>query len=206
MEVAKRLILENRAWANETLARDPDRFTRLSTRQDPAVLWLGCSDSRVPAELITNAEPGDFFVHRNIANLVVDSDLSLMSVLQYAVEVLQVSNIIVCGHRGCGGVRAALARVPELPHVDARLESLRHVYRHHCTELDALPDDDARVDRLVELNAIAQVERLTALPLIRKAWADGRALQIHAWIYSLHTGLLEQLLCVDGTVQEAVAA
>ena len=206
MEIAKRLILENRAWATETLARDPYHFARLSARQAPHALWIGCSDSRVPAELITNSDPGDLFVHRNIANLVVESDPSLMSVLQYAVEVLQVSNIIVCGHRGCGGVRAALARVPELPHVDARLEPLRQVYQHHRRELDALGNDDARVDRLVELNAIAQVEELAAMPPVRKAWDSGRPLQLHAWIYDLHSGLLEQKLCLDGPAPEARAA
>ncbi|QET04139.1 carbonic anhydrase [Cupriavidus pauculus] len=206
MEVVKRLILENRAWASEMLARDPEGFARLSAGQAPAVLWIGCSDSRVPAELITNAAPGDFFVHRNIANLVVEHDPSLMSVLQYAVEVLKVDNIIVCGHRGCGGVRAALARIPELPHVDARLDSLRQVYRHHCRELDALPDDDARVERLVELNAVAQIERLAALPLIRQAWDSGRPLQLHAWVYDLHTGLLDQRHSIAPSPVSALAA
>ena len=199
MEVAKRLMLENRAWATEVLSRDPDRFKRLSMRQTPDVLWIGCSDSRVPAELITNAEPGDLFVHRNIANLVCEDDPNLMSVLQYALEVLRVGNVIVCGHQGCGGVRASLARVPELPHVDARLDEIRQVYRAHCGELDRLDNDDARTARLVELNAIAQVRKLAEMPLVRKVWDSGRTLRLHAWIYSLETGLLEERLCLDGS-------
>lgn len=203
MEVAKRLMLENRAWATEVLSRDPDRFKRLSVRQTPDVLWIGCSDSRVPAELITNAEPGDLFVHRNIANLVCEDDPNLMSVLQYALEVLRVGNVIVCGHQGCGGVRASLARVPELPHVDARLDEIRQVYRAHCRELDGLDGDDARTARLVELNAIAQVRKLAEMPLVRQVWDSGRTLRLHAWIYSLETGLLEERLCLDGT--EAMA-
>ncbi|QQE07479.1 carbonic anhydrase [Cupriavidus sp. ISTL7] len=199
MEVAKRLMLENRAWATEVLSRDPERFKRLAVRQAPDVLWIGCSDSRVPAELITNAEPGDLFVHRNIANLVCEDDPNLMSVLQYALEVLRVGNVIVCGHQGCGGVRASLARVPELPHVDARLDEIRQVYRAHCAELDRLDGDDARTARLVELNAIAQVRKLAEMPLVRNVWDSGRALRLHAWIYSLETGLLEERLCLDGT-------
>lgn len=198
MEIAKRLILENRAWATEVLSRDPDRFKRLSARQAPDVLWIGCSDSRVPAEVITNAQPGDLFVHRNIANLVCDDDPNLMSVLQYAVDVLRVGNIIVCGHQGCGGVRASLARVPDLPHVDARLDKVRQVYQQHCRELDSLPDDDTRTARLVELNAVAQVRKLATMPLVRKVWQSGRSLQLHAWLYSLETGLLEQRLCIRG--------
>ncbi|MCT9070823.1 carbonic anhydrase [Cupriavidus gilardii] len=203
MEVAKRLMLENRAWATEVLSRDPERFKRLAVRQAPDVLWIGCSDSRVPAELITNAEPGDLFVHRNIANLVCEDDPNLMSVLQYALEVLSVGNVIVCGHQGCGGVRASLARVPELPHVDARLDEIRQVYRAHCAELDRLDGDDARTARLVELNAIAQVRKLAEMPLVRNVWDSGRALRLHAWIYSLETGLLEERLCLDG--REAAA-
>ncbi|ESH87954.1 carbonic anhydrase [Cupriavidus sp. HPC(L)] len=199
MEVAKRLMLENRAWATEVLSRDPERFKRLAVRQAPDVLWIGCSDSRVPAELITNAEPGDLFVHRNIANLVCEDDPNLMSVLQYALEVLRVGNVIVCGHQGCGGVRASLARVPELPHVDARLDEIRQVYRAHCAELDRLDGDDARTARLVELNAIAQVRKLAGMPLVRNVWDSGRVLRLHAWIYSLETGLLEERLCLDGT-------
>ena len=199
MEVAKRLMLENRAWATEVLSRDPERFKCLAVRQAPDVLWIGCSDSRVPAELITNAEPGDLFVHRNIANLVCEDDPNLMSVLQYALEVLRVGNVIVCGHQGCGGVRASLARVPELPHVDARLDEIRQVYRAHCAELDRLDGDDARTARLVELNAIAQVRKLAEMPLVRNVWDSGRALRLHAWIYSLETGLLEERLCLDGT-------
>lgn len=203
MEVAKRLMLENRAWATEVLSRDPERFKRLAVRQAPDVLWIGCSDSRVPAELITNADPGDLFVHRNIANLVCEDDPNLMSVLQYAVEVLRVGNVIVCGHQGCGGVRASLARVPELPHVDARLDKIRQVYRTHCRELDRLDNDDARTARLVELNAIAQVRKLAEMPLVRNVWDSGRALRLHAWIYSLETGLLEERLCLDGTDADA---
>ena len=199
MEVAKRLMLENRACATAVLSRDPERFKRLAVRQAPDVLWIGCSDSRVPAELITNAEPGDLFVHRNIANLVCEDDPNLMSVLQYALEVLRVRNVIVCGHQGCGGVRASLARVPELPHVDARLDEIRQVYRAHCAELDRLDGDDARTARLVELNAIAQVRKLAEMPLVRNVWDSGRALRLHAWIYSLETGLLEERLCLDGT-------
>jgi carbonic anhydrase len=191
------MLLENRAWASEMLLHDLGCFERLAAQQTPEVLWIGCSDSRVPAELITNSEPGDLFVHRNIANLVIEDDPNLMSVVQYAVDVLKVKHVIVCGHYGCGGVRAALARVPDLAHVEARLEPVRQVYRHHCAELDSLGDDEMRISRLVELNAIAQVRKLATMPLIRAVWAGRRPLQLHAWIYSLHTGLLEQKLSIN---------
>jgi carbonic anhydrase len=183
----------NRRWVHETVARDPDYFVRLADRQQqPHFLFIGCSDSRVPANVITGTNPGEMFVHRNIANLVVPTDFNMLSVVQYAVDVLGVKDIIVCGHKGCGGVRAAMG-----PHqnglVDHWLDHIRAAIRMHQAELDAITDPDARYERLVELNAIEQARNLARLPLVQAARERTPELKVHALVYDIREGLLREL-------------
>ncbi len=183
----------NRAWVRDTVARDPDYFTRLSDRQQqPHFLFIGCSDSRVPANVITGTGPGEMFVHRNIANLVVPTDFNLLSVVQYAVDVLRVKDIIVCGHKGCGGVRAAMGdRRTGL--VDHWLDHIRAVIRIHRAELDAIADAEQRYERLVELNAIEQARNLARLAMIQTARERTPDLKVHALVYDIREGLLREL-------------
>jgi carbonic anhydrase len=188
------LLEENRRWAVERTSADPGYFQRLSTLQAPEYLWIGCSDSRVPANVITGLEPGEVFVHRNVANIVYPADLNCMSVLQFAVETLRVRHIIVCGHYGCGGVRAVL----EGSHsglVEHWLAPVRDLFRQHGGDLAALGDDEARLNRVCELNVAAQVESLCHSPPVQAAWQRGQALTVHGWIYSLGDGLLRDLRC-----------
>jgi carbonic anhydrase len=188
------LLEANVNWARERTSSDPDYFQRLSALQAPEFLWIGCSDSRVPANVITGLEPGEVFVHRNVANIVYPADLNCMSVLQFAVETLKVKYIIVCGHYGCGGVRA----VSEHSHsglVEHWLAPVRDLYRQHDRELSALPDEEARIDRVCELNVQAQVQSLAHSPIILDAWERGQPLTIHGWIYGLRDGRLRDLGC-----------
>ena len=183
----------NRAWVRETVARDPDYFTSLADRQqEPHFLFIGCSDSRVPANVITGTAAGEMFVHRNIANLVVPTDFNMLSVVQYAVEVLVVKDIIVCGHQGCGGVRAAMGpRQTGL--VDHWLDHIRGVIRLHQAELDAITDPERRYQRVVELNAIEQARNLVRLPMIQAARERTPELKVHALVYDIREGLLREL-------------
>jgi len=191
MSRPKRMLVENVAWSRETVARDPNFFTRLAEGQRPRVLWIGCADSRVPAERITNSQPGDLFVHRNIANLVVADDGNVSSVLEYAVHVLKVEHVIVCGHHCCGGVRAALSPAsPDTPHVNRRIAPLRELARRAAPELDLIADLEARADRLAELNVIEQVRALRQAPLIRHAEHKPK---VHGWIFGMRDGLLRPL-------------
>jgi carbonic anhydrase len=186
----KRLLVENLAWSNDVQQRDPTYFQRLAQAQKPTFLWVGCSDSRVPAETITHASPGDLFVLRNIANMVGTGSNS-SSALEYAVCVLEVKHVIVCGHYGCGGVRAAL--LPEndaTPHVNARIEPLRRLAHFHRKELDALPTLDARINRLVELNVHAQLDVIGQCEAMSRARKRPR---LHGWVYGLKDGLLREL-------------
>jgi carbonic anhydrase len=183
----------NRAWVRETVTRDPEYFTRLADgEQEPHFLFIGCSDSRVPANVITGTRAGEMFVHRNIANLVVPTDFNMLSVVQYAVDVLRVKDVIVCGHQGCGGVRAAMG-----PHqsglVDHWLDHVRAVIRMHQAELDAIAAPDARYQRLVELNAIEQARNLARLPVIQAARERKADLKVHALVYDIREGLLREL-------------
>lgn len=188
------LLHRNAVWANERTDADPEYFKRLAAIQRPEYLWIGCADSRVPANVITGLAPGEVFVHRNIANLLHPSDLNALSVLQYAVEVLKVRYIIVCGHYGCGGVKAAdEGRQHGL--IDYWLEPIRDVARSHAEALAVQPDETARHDMLCELNVAAQVERVADTPIVRSAWAAGQELIISGWIYSLKDGLLRDLAC-----------
>lgn len=196
MEIYKRLLLNNKAWVQDKLSLRPDYFTRMSTVQKPDFLWIGCSDSRVPAEEVTGVEPGELFVHRNIANLVVHTDFNMLSVVQYAVEVLKVKHIIICGHYGCGGVRAAMSR-QNLGLINKWLRHIKDIYRLHATELDAIPGEDKRYERLIELNVFEQVNHLAQLSFIQRAWKREHRPTLHGWIYDLHSGYLEQVAKVD---------
>jgi carbonic anhydrase len=204
MRVLSHLFHNNQAWSNRIRAADPEFFQKLSRQQAPEYLWIGCSDSRVPANQIVDLPPGEVFVHRNIANVVVHSDLNCLSVMQYAVEVLEVQHIIVCGHYGCGGVRAAME---DRDHglIDNWLRHIRDVYRFHQAEVDALPTQEARLNRLCELNVIEQVRNVASTTIVRDAWRAGKTLSIHSWIYSVADGILHDLgMCMTG--EETIAA
>ena len=200
-----RLFENNRRWVRERLEGDPDYFLRNAKSQTPEFLFIGCSDSRVPANEITGTEPGEMFVHRNIANQVWPNDLNVLSVLQYAVEVLDVRHVIVCGHYECGGVKAAAQSEAHFGLVDNWLGEIRTTERMHRQELDALPTADARLNRLGELNVIYQVHNLTLTPVIRQAWERGRRPALHGLIYSLQNGLLKELVHSINSSEEADA-
>lgn len=196
MRTLAHLFDNNRAWAKSVTARDPDFFANLSRQQSPGYLWIGCSDSRVPANQIVGLAPGELFVHRNVANVVVHTDLNCLSVMQFAVDVLKVRHIIVCGHYGCSGVRAALYR-DRLGLIDNWLRHVQDVRRKHEAALAALQDESQRGDRLCELNVIEQVANVCQTTIVREAWERGQPLAVHGWIYSLQDGLLRDL---DATV------
>ncbi|MEY4330939.1 MAG: hypothetical protein RL609_1687 [Bacteroidota bacterium] len=196
MDSIEKLLLENKAWANEQIEKDPAYFTRLSKIQKPDFLWIGCSDSRVPANEITGTAPGEIFVHRNVANLVVHTDLNLLSVLLYAVEVLEVKHIIVCGHYGCGGVAASLTQ-NNYGMINKWLRNIKDIYRLHEEEFEAMNNDEAKVDRLVELNVMEQVLNLAKTSIIQKAWKNRQAPTLHGWVYGLEDGLLKTLCKMD---------
>jgi len=213
MNTAARFLLENRAWAAEVDDHDSSYFSRVSAGQRPAVFWIGCADSRVPAEAITNAAPGELFVHRSIANLALRDDNSLMSALQYAVDVLAVRHVIVCGHDGCGGVRAALTMGDDDAskatddddgeHLARRIAPLRALYLQRRHEVDAARDGSTAdpiapaVDRLVTLNVTHQVQSLAGTGIVQRAWARGQALSLHGWVYGLRDGRLRKVVAID---------
>jgi carbonic anhydrase len=186
------LIANNRTWARGKVAQDPGFFQRLVAQQRPAYLWIGCSDSRVPANEIVGLDPGELFVHRNVANLAPPQDANYLSVLQFAVQVLKVSHVLVVGHYGCTGVLSAL-RNDRLGLIDHWLSPIRALVRHNRAELDALPDEHARHHRLCELNVLNQVENVATDPIVLEAWEQGAALTVHGWCYSLETGLVNDL-------------
>ncbi|MBO0758454.1 MAG: carbonate dehydratase [Bradyrhizobiaceae bacterium] len=188
------LLESNLRWSRTRVAADPDYFLRLSRLQTPDFLWIGCSDSRVPANVITGLEPGEVFVHRNVANIVYPADLNCMSVLQFAVETLQVKHIIVCGHYGCGGVHAALGGSQHRL-IEHWLAPVRDLFHRHSQELSSLPTDEARVDRVCELNVLTQVRSVCDSPIVRSAWDRGQPLAVHGWIYRLSDGRLRDLKC-----------
>jgi len=192
MDLYNSLLDGNKVWVREKLEQDPQFFERLSKGQSPQFLWIGCSDSRVPANEITNTQPGDIFVHRNIANMVVHSDMNMLSVLDYAVNILKVRHVIVCGHYGCGGVKAAMTN-DQYGLVDNWLRFIKDVYRTHSRELDAIRDEEARFNRFAELNVIEQVFDLVKTTIIQNAWKSRRAPMVHGWIYDIKTGLINDL-------------
>lgn len=192
MKSYERLLLENKAWAAEKLHDDPEYFNRLVHLQTPEFLWIGCSDSRVPANEITGTHPGEIFVHRNIANMVVHTDLNMLSVLQYAVEVLKVKHVIVCGHYGCGGVKAALTQ-HSYGIINKWLRNIKDVYRFHREEIDVLEDESEKVNKLIELNVKEQVLNLAKTSIIQKAWKTNHYPHLHGWVYGLHNGLIKPI-------------
>lgn len=197
MRRLKHLFDNNRQWSREMRDRDPGFFRKLVAAQRPEYLWIGCADSRVPANQITGLLPGEVFVLRNVANLAVHTDMSFLSVLQYAVEVLQVQHIIVCGHYGCGGVRAAMDG-GSLGLIDNWLRNIKDVYARHREELDAMADPEARARRLCERNVAAQVENVCHTTVVQDAWRRGQPVAVHGWIYDLEDGLLRDLdLCIE---------
>ena len=200
------LFQKNRAWAGRRVAERPDFFARLEAQQNPDYLWIGCSDSRVPANEIVDLLPGELFVHRNVANVVVHTDLNCLSVIQYAVDVLKVDHIIVCGHYGCGGVRAALEN-QKFGLIDNWLRHVQDVKARHAAAIDELSDGDARARRLCELNVIEQAMHVCETTVVQDAWARGQQLNVHGWIYGLRDGLLRDLdFHVSGTDNIAAVA
>lgn len=196
MKDYEKLLLGNKEWSDEKQRVDPEFFSRLSHLQSPSFLWIGCSDSRVPANEITGTDPGEIFVHRNIANMVVHTDLNLLSVLQYAVQVLEVKHIIVCGHYGCGGVKAALSHL-DYGIINKWLRNIKDVYRLHENEIKLLKTEDEQLDRMTELNIIEQVNNLTKTSIIQSAWKHKNRPTIHGWVYSLEDGIIQTLTKVD---------
>jgi len=192
MPFRKQLFANNRRWAAQMTAEDPEFFSKLARQQAPGYLWIGCSDSRVPANQIVGLLPGELFVHRNVANVVIHTDLNCLSVLQYAIEVLRVRHIMVTGHYGCGGVRAAMSNA-ELGLIDNWLRSIKDVYQLHREALDAITDAERRVDRLCELNVSQQVANVCHTTIVQNAWRHGAALSVHGFIYDIHDGLLRDL-------------
>lgn len=192
MRSLRPLFDRNRAWADEVKARDPGFFEKLVSQQSPDYLWIGCADSRVPANEIVGLDPGELFVHRNVANVVVHTDLNCLSVLQFAIDVLKVKHVIVCGHYGCGGIRAALENESH-GLIDNWLRHIQDVARAHEATLNAIADFNARVDRLCELNVIDQAQNVARTTIVQDAWRRGQDLQLHGWIYGLKDGLISDL-------------
>jgi carbonic anhydrase len=186
------LFEKNRVWADEMTRHDPEFFSRLARQQSPRFLWIGCSDSRVPANQIVGLLPGEMFVHRNVANLVSHTDFNCLATIQFAVDVLRVEHVIVCGHYGCGGVRAAL-RDERMGLIDNWLRRIQDLHARHRAELDALPTEERRHERLCEINVLAQMENVAQTTIVRDAWARGVELSLHAWIYDIRDGLLRDL-------------
>ena len=205
MRVLRHLFDQNRAWSENIRVHDPDFFWNLSRQQSPRYLWIGCSDSRVPANQIVGLLPGELFVHRNVANLVVHTDLNCLSAMQFAVDILKVEHIIVCGHYGCGGVRAAL-RDDRLGLVDNWLRHVRDVYQKHEARLTAISEENPRWDHLCELNIIEQVINVCETTIVRDAWQRGQEVAVHGWIYNVQDGLLRDLnICLTEPDEAAVA-
>ncbi len=192
MDSYKKLLLSNKAWVKDKLGIREDYFTRMVNEQKPEYMWIGCSDSRVPAEEITGTEPGEIFVHRNIANLVVHTDFNLLSVLQFAVEVLEVNHIIVCGHYNCGGVKHALSN-KHLGLINKWLKHIKDVYRIHEKELEQIRDEKAKFDRFVELNVAEQVKNIAETSIVQRSWLRSKKPIVHGWVYDISTGYIKEI-------------
>ncbi len=192
MDSLENLFENNKIWAAEHKSTNPEFFSQLSKQQKPEYLWIGCSDSRVPANEIVKLLPGEIFVHRNIANLVIHTDMNCLSVIQFAVEVLKIKHIIVCGHYGCGGVEAA---IDDNEHglIDNWIRSIKSLYRHNQSKMDKLTSEKAKIDLLCELNVIEQVNNVSNTTIVQKAWKSGQELSVHGWIYSIEDGILKDL-------------
>ena len=187
----EKLLLENKAWAEEKISNDPGYFERLAHLQTPEFLWIGCSDSRVPANEITGTQPGEIFVHRNVANMVVNTDVNLLAVLDFAVTHLKVKHVIVCGHYGCGGIKAAATKLDYKPVLNMWLRNIKDVIRHHREELETIADEEKRSDRLVELNVSEQVSNLAKTTIIQRCWKKEERPDLHGWVYGLKDGLIK---------------
>lgn len=185
------LLQNNKEWAEGKKASDPDFFERLSHLQTPEFLWIGCSDSRVPANEITGTDPGEIFVHRNVANLVINTDVNVLSVLDYAVNHLKVRHIIVCGHYGCGGIKAAITNHDFKPVLNMWLRNIKDVYRIHRSELDLITDEEKKTNRLTELNVMEQVFNLAKTSIIQRAWKHEQRPDLHGWVYGLQNGIIK---------------
>ncbi|KAI9450662.1 carbonate dehydratase [Russula earlei] len=193
----EKLLAENSIWAANKVKEDPNYFKHLAELQTPEFLWIGCSDSRVPANEITNTQPGEIFVHRNVANLVIHTDVNLLSVLEYAVEYLKVKHVIVCGHYGCGGIKSAMTNHDYKQVLNMWLRNIKDVYRVHKTELDAITDQEKKEDRLCELNVKEQVLHLAKTSIIQRAWKHEQRPQLHGWVYGLKDGLIKPVFEMD---------
>lgn len=193
MEKIRKLLLENKAWAQSKVDIDEKYFSNMALDQNPEYLWIGCSDSRVPESEITNSTPGDIFVHRNIANLVIHTDINFLSVLTYAVNNLKVPHIIVCGHYNCGGVKAALSQ-GNFGLINNWVRNIKDTYFTNKVEIEKIPDEKGRVNKLVELNVVAQVKNLSRTSIVQEAWHNNQPLHIHGWVYDLNTGKLNELI------------
>lgn len=200
MNPYEKLLLQNKAWSEEKKHIDHEFFTRLAAQQKPKFLWIGCSDSRVPANEITGTDPGEIFVHRNIANMVVHTDLNMLSVLQYAVEILKVDHIIVCGHYGCGGIEAALSN-KSFGLINKWLRNIKEVYKLYHEDIDRIANHTDRVNRLVEVNIMEQCQDLIKTSIIQKAWKERQAPEVHGWVYGLKDGLVKELTTIKADVE-----
>lgn len=200
MNPYEKLLLQNKAWSEEKLELDKDYFNRLAHQQRPKFLWIGCSDSRVPANEITGTDPGEVFVHRNIANMVVHTDLNLLSVLQYAVDVLKVEHIIVCGHYGCGGIEAAISK-KDFGLINKWLRNIKEVYKLYQKEVDSIENHTDKVNKLVEFNVIEQCQDLIKTSIVQKAWKTRKSPQIHGWVYGLNNGLVTELVNIEANLE-----
>lgn len=202
MNRIERILLENKAWASEKVMDDHDFFKRLSNIQTPDLLWIGCSDSRVPANEITGTQPGEIFVHRNVANLVVKDDLNLLTVLEYAVNYLKIKHIIVCGHYGCGGVIAACSN-EDFGLINKWLENIKNVRDNYKQELDKIKDEQKMIDRMVELNVIEQVKNISKTATIKKIWESNKSPVIHGWVYSLKDGIIKPVFKMENDINNS---
>lgn len=191
-EFYKKIIENNKKWVENKLSISPDYFNNLAEGQQPPLLWIGCSDSRVPANEIIGAEPGEVFVHRNIANMVIHSDMNMLSVLDYAVNALKVQHVIVCGHYGCGGVKAAMGN-SSIGLIDNWIRHIKDVYRHHQKELDSIENETDRFNKFVEVNVREQVMDLAKTSIVQNAWNNGQKLSLHGWVYGLNSGYVTDL-------------
>jgi carbonic anhydrase len=196
MQRYQQLLLANKEWAKQKVTEDPEFFSRLVNIQRPDFLWIGCSDSRVPPNEITQTQPGEIFIHRNVANLAVHTDLNMLSVLQYAVEVLEVKHIVVCGHYGCGGVKAAMSR-HSFGLINKWLRHIKDVYRFNQAELQEIVDERMRLDRLIELNVIQQVYNLAETSIVQRAWKKNNFPHLHGWVYELENGMIKSLVDIQ---------
>jgi carbonic anhydrase len=191
MHPYEKLLSENKAWAAKMLAEDPEYFDRLVHLQTPEFLWIGCSDSRVPANEITGTQPGEIFVHRNVANLVINTDVNVLAVLDFAVNQLKIKHVIICGHYGCGGIKAALSKTDFKPVLNMWLRNIKDVYRLHREELDGITEEENRCDRLTELNVKEQILNLAKTSIIQRAWQQENRPDLHGWVYGLNDGIIK---------------